>query len=132
LTVRKIFQPRANSDTVALARGPLIYCVEDVDNPWVKDHFKSVYLDLKSVKLSEESCDKNEVGENYVALKASGGISIGEIVEELLPGSEQTKFQSLESIDQKTGTNELRFVPYYARANRGGRGHMRVGLKVKP
>lgn len=25
---------------LALARGPVIYCVEDVDNPWVEDHFK--------------------------------------------------------------------------------------------
>jgi len=25
---------------LTLARGPVIYCVEDFDNPWVKDHFK--------------------------------------------------------------------------------------------
>jgi DUF1680 family protein len=132
LTIRTICQPRANSDTVALARGPLIYCVEDVDNPWVKDHFKSVHLDLKAVELTEESCDEKDSGYNYIALKASGGVLIGEIVEGILPGSEQIKYQALESVDEKTGRNELRFVPYYARANRGGRYHMRVGLKVKP
>jgi len=39
--VRKISpHPFTNLDIVALARGPLVYCVEDVDNPWVKDHFK--------------------------------------------------------------------------------------------
>lgn len=32
--------PYTNQNTVALARGPIVYCVEDVDNPWVKDHFK--------------------------------------------------------------------------------------------
>ena len=91
-----------------------------------------MYLDLGSVKLSEESCNEKVFGENYIALKASGGVSIGEIAEELMPGSEQVKYQALESVDEKTGTNELRFIPYYARANRGGRGHMRVGLKVMP
>lgn len=25
---------------LTLARGPIIYCVEDSDNAWVKDHFK--------------------------------------------------------------------------------------------
>lgn len=25
---------------LTLARGPVIYCVEDVDNAWVQDHFK--------------------------------------------------------------------------------------------
>lgn len=32
--------PLANTQTIALARGPLVYCVEDADNPWVDDHFK--------------------------------------------------------------------------------------------
>ncbi|EKG17518.1 Six-hairpin glycosidase-like protein [Macrophomina phaseolina MS6] len=32
--------PYTNQDIIALARGPIIYCVEDVDNPWVDDHFK--------------------------------------------------------------------------------------------
>ena len=35
----------------AVARGPIVYCVEDVDNPWVDDHFK-VYLLLKSIIYS--------------------------------------------------------------------------------
>lgn len=32
--------PYTNQDVVAVRKGPLIYCIEDVDNPWVKDHFK--------------------------------------------------------------------------------------------
>ena len=27
-------------DIAALARGPMVYCVEDADNDWVQDHFK--------------------------------------------------------------------------------------------
>ena len=32
--------PLTNQKTLSLARGPIIYCVEDVDNSWVNDHFK--------------------------------------------------------------------------------------------
>jgi DUF1680 family protein len=32
--------PFANQDVIALARGPIIYCLEDEDNEWVTDHFK--------------------------------------------------------------------------------------------
>ena len=32
--------PFANQNTVSLARGPVVYCVEDFNNDWVKDHFK--------------------------------------------------------------------------------------------
>lgn len=32
--------PLTNEKTVSVARGPVVYCVEDVDNDWVQDHFK--------------------------------------------------------------------------------------------
>lgn len=32
--------PYTNQNVIAVARGPLIYCVEDFDNSWVEDHFK--------------------------------------------------------------------------------------------
>lgn len=32
--------PYTNQNIIALARGPIVYCVEDYDNPWVNDHFK--------------------------------------------------------------------------------------------
>jgi DUF1680 family protein len=32
--------PFTNQDTITIARGPIIYCLEDVDNDWVTDHFK--------------------------------------------------------------------------------------------
>ena len=31
---------QTGQDIVALARGPVVYCVEDFDNDWVQDHFK--------------------------------------------------------------------------------------------
>src|SRR4051794_1194696 len=42
--------PFTNQDIVAVARGTIVYCVEDVDNPWVDDHFKvSQRLDFEDV-----------------------------------------------------------------------------------
>ena len=32
--------PYTNQDIVALARGPIVYCIEGKDNTWVDDHFK--------------------------------------------------------------------------------------------
>ena len=32
--------PHTGQDIVAIARGPIVYCVEDIGNPWVEDHFK--------------------------------------------------------------------------------------------
>ena len=29
-----------NQNTLTIARGPVVYCVEDVDNAWVEDHFE--------------------------------------------------------------------------------------------
>jgi uncharacterized protein len=41
LVVRELRpHPFCNQDTIALARGPIVYCLEDVDNDWVTDHFK--------------------------------------------------------------------------------------------
>ena len=129
MNVRILSQPRASPGMIALARGPLVYCVEDIDNGWVKDHFKSVHLDTKSTSFSEERCDDTTLGEHYVAIKATGGIYEQCVVETTMPGAESVTFQPLEASDEKMGRNELRFVPYYLRANRGGRGQMRVGLK---
>jgi DUF1680 family protein len=41
MTIRTISpHPYTNQRVVALTRGPIIYCIEDVDQPWVQDHFK--------------------------------------------------------------------------------------------
>lgn len=44
-----------------------------------------------------------------------------------LPFSNATPLLAAES--KLRALSSLRFVPYYFRANRGGKGHMRVGLR---
>ncbi|KAJ0119356.1 hypothetical protein J7T55_013595 [Diaporthe amygdali] len=108
--------PRTNQRTLTLARGPIVYCVEDVDNGWEEDHFKDLVVDDKALPVAEE--EREWGGERYVALRARGwtrnvgGWELG--------GRAQDEEKGVE--------RDLVFVPYYFRGNRGGKGHMRVGL----
>ncbi|RGP76922.1 hypothetical protein FLONG3_5005 [Fusarium longipes] len=112
--------PYTNQRTLTLARGPLVYCMEDIDNKWETNHFKDVGL-TPSAGVEEE---KKTVGdEMYVALNTNcWRRSLKETEAGACPGL---------SVDAQEGTGvqmEANFVPYYLRANRGGDGHMRVGL----
>lgn len=47
--------PYTGQDTLTLARGPVVYCVEDVDNSWVDDHFKvSFTTDMICCTMADE------------------------------------------------------------------------------
>lgn len=107
--------PYTNQHTLSLARGPVVYCVEDVDNEWEENHFKDVVLDDKAPVTEEE---REWDGERYIALRARGWTR--KVGEWSLTGPAMG--------EEKGEARELVFVPYYLRANRGGRGHMRVGL----
>ncbi|KAF4995631.1 hypothetical protein FGRMN_5023 [Fusarium graminum] len=112
--------PYTNQRTLTLARGPLVYCMEDVDNSWEDNHFKDV--GLKAVTPVKE--EKKSVGEEeYVALKTScWRRSLVEAEGGAAPGF------TVDGVMDAGTEKEAVFVPYYLRANRGGNGHMRVGL----
>lgn len=113
--------------TLSLARGPLVYCVEDVDNPWEDNHFKDVVLLLSSPLLDEKAAtpvrevERECEGERYVALQAQCRRTV------VRDGDWHLAGPSVPAEVDETPV-ELTFVPYYLRANRGGKGHMRVGL----
>lgn len=125
--------PFTNQRIAVLARGPLIYCIEDVDHPWVTDHFKSLVLvpgvtqgnQLHSFYAEEEKADL-PLGEKYIGITLEkGGILIPK--ESLVPSLEATSLQTLVHDE----TVDLHFIPYFARANRGGVKHqMRVGIRT--
>ncbi|CAD0111513.1 unnamed protein product, partial [Aureobasidium uvarum] len=102
--------PLTNQSTVTVARGPVVYCVEDFDNAWVQDHFAHVQ-------------DKSS-GDSFVALTVTHGASVLNT-----DAFEETPFLLDDGLSKGTPLPSLEFVPYYFRANRGGKGHMRVGLK---
>lgn len=133
LTPRLItLHPDTNQDTLTLARGPIIYCVEDFDNPWVTDHFKSVQLDPKC-EIKETSLKDEGSGETYVGLSVENGASQLDLNQSAEAIDKDMPFLDAKSLDRMRGeaeiVPELKFVPYYFRANRDGKGHMRVGLK---
>lgn len=107
--------------TLSLARGPVVYCVEDVDNPsWGQDHdhFRDVVLDDEAPVLEEE---RECAGERYVALRSRGWTRIHSRDWDVVGSAPPPR-------ETKGEVKELVFVPYYLRANRDGNGHMRVGL----
>ncbi|KAF4635329.1 hypothetical protein G7Y89_g2771 [Cudoniella acicularis] len=111
--------PYTNQDVVALARGPIIYCVEDVDNKWVDDHFKSLVLD-PACNVSEETASIPEEGESYIGLTAHNTASLITMNETLGPHTAPG------FVTQQHPVAKLHFIPYALRDNRGGRGHMRA------
>ncbi|KAI4865839.1 glycoside hydrolase family 127 protein [Hypoxylon rubiginosum] len=125
------FQPRfisphpyTNQNTLTLARGPLIYCVEDVDNPWEQDHFRNVGIRSDS-EVTERDEEVDQIGERYIALRSACWIRTIDDRAELESGVEPGLSHPRTGV---TGKEVLTFIPYYLRANRGGKGHMRVGL----
>ncbi|KAI3391963.1 hypothetical protein diail_6401 [Diaporthe ilicicola] len=59
---------RSNQRTLALARGPVVYCVEEVDNEWEGGHFRGAVVD-KAQPVVEK---RERGGERYVALRGRG------------------------------------------------------------
>lgn len=114
--------PYTNQNTLTLARGPIIYCVEDVDNTSEKNHFKDITISANAAIKEEE---KESLGEKFVGLCVQGGkrrLETWSTKESgLEPGSSTVPSPQGDEVD-------LVFIPYYFRANRGGNGNMRVGL----
>ena len=104
-----------------------MYCVEDVDNTWVPDdHFKTVLFDT-SVPLVEEIRDDIFPDESIVGIKAENSASFLALPSKYNPVANGP--QNWRVLERRK--ESLRFIPYYARASRAGKGMMRVGLRIK-
>ncbi|KAH6681843.1 hypothetical protein B0J14DRAFT_224407 [Halenospora varia] len=117
--------PYTNQDIAALARGPIVYCVEDVDNPWVDDHFKNLTID-PACEVSETRASIPDIGEPYVGLaahRATSHLAVNDYPAPHVPLGAV--------IQQRPRIDKLHFIPYALRDNRGGKGHMRVGIRRK-
>jgi DUF1680 family protein len=106
---------------VALMRGPILYCVEGVDNPG---------LDPRDLVLPDEAPLSEEFRPDLLGgvVVLTGGAEVsspdrgwdGRLYRTVLPGSDQ----------KPSDTTELTAVPYHAWANREA-GSMRVWLRAK-
>lgn len=109
--------PKAQHAIIGLARGPIIYCMEDNDNSWESDHFRDVAL-----KYGQPVTEQTESihGEAFVGLRTQCYVSS----DSTLAAVQGPLFepQLLDDAEEK----EAIFIPYFLRANRGGKGEMRV------
>ncbi|KAG5743522.1 hypothetical protein H9Q70_013766 [Fusarium xylarioides] len=62
--------PYTNQNTLTLARGPLVYCIEDADNAWEDNHFKDVGLKTGGAVKEERVCISGTY-EEFIALRTS-------------------------------------------------------------
>lgn len=111
LKSRRVYpNPATRKDEICIMRGPLVYCIEDVDND----------VDIDNVGLVDESISD---GPPMDIAGVSGVIPVKAIGRELLHGqgclygSHPWKYGERKS---------LLYVPYFLRANRGGKGGMTV------
>ncbi|TKY87610.1 hypothetical protein EX895_003191 [Sporisorium graminicola] len=128
--------PDVGPARVTLAYGPLIYCIEDIDNAWVNElpeneqHFKHLCLkpptDDSSVQVSAPDQDgiiKLTLLNAGYTLKVDDAVGFAAAFEkDNLPGY----------YEQSGRGRDLTFIPYYARCNRPGtKGRMRASLRLK-
>lgn len=134
--------PLAMQPVAYVTRGPIVYCVEDADHPWEQHHFKVTqparYINwIKREVLRHEIQrtifdttaplreEQRSQPDRYVAIIAESGVA-GE-----LDTSAWNRHIAVEPRNAVVGERRnLCFIPYYLRANRGGQGQMRVGLRV--
>ncbi len=120
LAPRKVYaNPKTDKDEVCVMMGPLVYCLEDVDNPGI-DVDNVAFVD-GPIRLGE----KMRVGplERVVPILATG--------KELDTGGWDSLYGS-KPWKYKEEERQLVFIPYFLRANRGGNGGMRVWTKRLP
>ena len=100
----------SNRGRVAISRGPLIYCAEEIDNGGRLDRF-AIYPDKGSQVKREDS-------------------ELGEIVSLSVPGSREDPEESLlySLSEPATKPCEIKMIPYYAWDNRAP-GEMLVWLR---
>lgn len=102
-----------NFGKVALSRGPLIYCFEEVDNPKV-NLWNILITDEKDVKLSY----LNDLS-SIVGLQVNGI--------ELIEGLRDYLYLPINELKVRSKKIKLKAIPYFAWANRG-MGSMRVWI----
>jgi len=119
--------PLSGQDTITVSRGPIIYTAESFDNPSLDKtypHFAGVGLP-ETATFSEHEMEIEGIPmiglttkEKVYALNEVGSKDAFRVV-----GS-GTKARTWKKLDEG-----LKFVPWFARANRGGEGRIRTQFK---
>ena len=116
ISPRKVYaNPKTNKDEVCIMRGPLVYCLEDVDNTLNVDH-----LALTDAPLTE--------GEPISISSVECVVPVIARARELA-NSNWSSLYGQQPWRYKEEEVELQFIPYCFRANRGGNGGMRTWMR---
>ncbi|EPQ26398.1 uncharacterized protein PFL1_06046 [Pseudozyma flocculosa PF-1] len=128
-----VSHPDTGAARVTLAYGPLIYCIEDVDNGWVdalppaEQHFKHTSVSLADLRKAEKvSVDGHTA---FRAPRAGYTLDV----------DDDAAYASAFELDQRPSYREaegeghdLVLIPYYWRCNRKStKGRMRTSLLLK-
>ena len=88
---------------------------------------QNTFVDSTSPLIERETLDTT-TGDRYVSVSLQNGARKLEVDQiRAAPSADLGRLQTL--LETAAVIPELHFIPYYFRANRGGRGHMRVGLR---
>lgn len=87
------------------------------------DHFKSLGFDTNAM-IEEQEITDDDLAEPYVALSAKDAAYFLDN-----QGQANDRPSYVTRYTKKDGVETLNFIPYAMRDNRGGKGHMRVGLR---
>lgn len=111
--------PRTGQDTLTVTRGPIVYVAEAINNP-----IEEKYPHFQGVAIKEDATFRESTvcieGFDVVALSTDRVYAVeqpGEAYYESRPARQWRELQQ-----------ELKYVPWFARANRGGNGHVRTAM----
>lgn len=117
MKARRVYaNPLTGKDEICIMRGPLVYCIEDIDNSDVDvDHIALVDAPLKE-GLPKKIASVDDV----IPIIAVG---------KQLANKKWTSLYGSTPWNYDSNVTEIHAVPYFLRANRGGKGGMRVWTK---
>lgn len=116
MEARKVYtNPSTNKDEVCLMRGPLVYCIEDVDNDGV---------DIDKIALLDEPLSE---GPPSQIAGVDSVVPIVAVGKEII--NAESSLYRPQPWQLTPSSKSLTYVPFFLRANRGGNGGMRVWSK---
>ncbi|RJE27632.1 DUF1680 domain protein [Aspergillus sclerotialis] len=117
LEPRKVYaNPMTGKNEVAIMLGPLVYCIEDIDNESVNVD----YVALTDAPVRKGPPKNIATVEDVIPIHATGRV---------LQNAKWSSLYSSTPWQWSEQTVDLVFVPYFLRMNRGGNGGMHVWSK---
>jgi DUF1680 family protein len=115
--------PLTGQDNLTIRRGPIVYVAESIDNPLESDYPHFAGLGIKSSSTPDMGMEKITI-ENLEVV----AITVPEVYavqSKAAFGLVSSKSPARKWVKVEGG---LKLVPWFARANRGGAGHVRASL----